>query len=108
MLLSQTITDVHIGNSEARNTQLQETLDKTRADLSRSKESGKEIEYQLSIECGNQEKMATSLRRELASLKALPNLEGVVAELEEKVRDMDELLRGKCEEIEANDDRVFE
>lgn len=52
--------------------------------------------------------MATSLRRELASLKALPNLEGVVAELEEKVRDMDDLLRGKCEEIEANDDRVFE
>lgn len=106
--LGQTITNIRIGNSETRNTQLQEALDKTRADLSRSEKSGKENEYQLSIECANQEKMATSLRRELASLKALPNLEGVVAELEEKVRDMDELLRGKCEEIEANDDRVFE
>ncbi|KAF7975216.1 hypothetical protein HWV62_10300 [Athelia sp. TMB] len=93
---------------EARNTKLQEDLVTTRADLSRSEKSGKEIEYQLSIECANQEKMVASLRRELAAFKAVHSLEGVVAELEEKVREMDELLKSKSDEIEANDDRVFE
>lgn len=94
--------------SETRNASLQETLEALRGELSRSEKSGKEAEINLSLQTVRHEQTVSALRRELATIKANPRLDDIVAELEEKNRDMDELLKSKCAEIEENDDRILE
>ena len=94
--------------SQSRNASLQEALDHTRGELSRSEKSGKEAEINLSLQSVRNDQIISSLRRELSTLKTHPRLDGVVAELEERNRDMDELLKSKCAEIEDNDDRILE
>ena len=94
--------------SRSRNASLQEALDHTRGELSRSEKSGKEAEINLSLQAVRHDQIVSGLRRELATLKAHPRLDDVVAELEERNRDMDELLKSKCAEIEENDDRILE
>lgn len=95
-------------HSESRNVSLQEALELTRTELSRSERSGKEAEINLSLKTVQHDQIVSGLRQELAALKATPRLDDVVAELEERNRDMDELLRSKCTEIEENDDRILE
>lgn len=94
--------------SESRSVSLQATLNATKQELSRSEKSGKEAEINLSLQNVRHEQVVAGLRRELAALKANPRLDEVVAELEERNREMDELLKSKCAEIEENDDRVLE
>ncbi len=48
------------------------------------------------------------MQRELAAFKTKPNLDTVLARLEERNNEMEELLRAKCAEIEENDDRTLE
>lgn len=79
-----------------------------RAELSRSEKSGKEAEINLSLQSVRNDQIISGLRRELTTLKSHPKLDSVVAELEEKNRDMDELLKSKCAEIEDHDDRILE
>lgn len=50
----------------------------------------------------------SALQRELVALRSKPDLEVVVSELEEKNREMEEMLRAKCEEVEASDDQAIE
>lgn len=50
----------------------------------------------------------SSLRWELDAVRSEPKLHDVVAELEEKNREMDQLLQSKCVEIEDYDDRILE
>src|SRR5882762_8662147 len=88
--------------SRSQNATLQEALDHTQAELSRSEKSGKEAEINLSLQSVRNDQIISGLQREVATLKAHPSLEGVVAELEERNRDMDELLKSKCAEIEEN------
>lgn len=87
---------------------MQETLTATKRELSRSEKSGKEAEINLSLQNVRHEQIVAGLRRELATLEASPRLDEVVAELEERNREMDELLKSKCAEIEANDDHVLQ
>lgn len=94
--------------SESRIISLQEALELTRAELSRSERSGKQAEINLSLQTVRNEQIISNLRQELAILQANPKLDDVVAELEERNRDMDELLKSKCAEIEENDDRILE
>lgn len=76
--------------------------------MARSEKSGKEAEINLSLQSVRHDQVVSGLRRELTTLKANPRLDEVVAELEERNRDMDELLKNKCAEIEENDDRMLE
>jgi hypothetical protein len=48
------------------------------------------------------------LRRELEHHRSAPKLDRVVADLEEKNKRLETLLREKCEEIENNDDQWIE
>jgi hypothetical protein len=48
------------------------------------------------------------MQQQLAALRSRPNLDGIVAELEERNNEMEELLKHKCAEIEENDDRAIE
>ena len=47
-------------------------------------------------------------QRELDRLRSNGNPEQVIAELEERNKDMEQLLKQKCAEIEENDDRALE
>ena len=58
----------------------------------------------LSFQKAEHTRALSALRSELAALRSKPDLESVVSELEEKNREMEEMLRAKCEEIEGNDD----
>lgn len=87
---------------------LSDTLDRTRADLARSEESGQAAEVSLSLQTAQHKREMVDLQKQLAALQSKPDLQGIVAELEERNNEMEELLRCKCAEIEDNDDRVIE
>ena len=62
----------------------------------------------LNLQSAQHKREMSNLNRDLASLKARPNLEEALAELEQRNNEMEELLRRKCAEIEENDDRAIE
>ncbi|KAF5388499.1 hypothetical protein D9757_004731 [Collybiopsis confluens] len=65
-------------------------------------------EVNLSLHNAQHKREVSQLHAELENLKARPNLEYVVSELEERINEMEDLLRKKCEEIEDNDDVKLE
>lgn len=76
--------------------------------LAHSEKAGKAAELSLALQATQHEKVVSALRRELASLQSGPDLRTAYAELEERNREMDDLLRAKCTEIEEFDDRILE
>jgi len=62
----------------------------------------------LTLQSAQHKREMAGLKRELTMLQSRPNLEHVVAELEDHNNEMEELLRSKCAEIEENDDRSLE
>ncbi|KII94276.1 hypothetical protein PLICRDRAFT_36532 [Plicaturopsis crispa FD-325 SS-3] len=97
-----------VKESEVTIASLRSVIEQTKADLSHSEQSGKAIEMELTLQVAQHERLIAGLRREVSTLRAVPSLEGVVAELQEKNQEMEELLRNKCAEIEDNDDRFIE
>ncbi|KAJ3867295.1 hypothetical protein EV359DRAFT_34772, partial [Lentinula novae-zelandiae] len=61
-------------------------------------------EVNLSLQNTQHKREVSQLHHELEALKGRPDLGSVVAELEERINEMEDLLRRKCEEIEENDD----
>ena len=76
--------------------------------LAQSEKAGKAAELSLALEIAQHDKAMASLRRELDRARSGPKLDDIIAELEEKNREMDQLLQGKCAEIETYDDRILE
>ena len=76
--------------------------------LAQSEKAGKAAELSLALEIAQHDKAMASLRRELDRVRSGPKLDDIIAELEEKNREMDQLLQGKCAEIETYDDRILE
>ncbi|KAL4069846.1 hypothetical protein V8B97DRAFT_1887601 [Scleroderma yunnanense] len=93
--------------SESNCITLQEALEECQLNLARSEKAGKAAEVGLALQTTQQEKVVSALRRELAALQSA-DLRTTLAELEEKNREMDDLLRNKCTEIEGYDDRILE
>ncbi|KAF8560108.1 hypothetical protein OG21DRAFT_26712 [Imleria badia] len=87
---------------------LKESLQQSELTLAESEKAGKVAEFNLTLQTTQHEKVAAALRREIASLQYGPELRSALAELEEKNREMDDLLRTKCQEIEEHDDRILE
>ena len=94
--------------SERELTALKEQLERARSDYVLAEKAGKSAEINLSLQTVQNEKLVSSLRKELAALRESSKLEGTVAELKEQNAEMEELLRAKCLEIEDNDDRFIE
>ncbi|KAF8899077.1 hypothetical protein BD779DRAFT_58470 [Infundibulicybe gibba] len=69
---------------------------------------GKAAETNLNLQSAQHKRETMDLHRELSSLRSRPDLENSLKELQERNNEMEELLRTKCAEIEANDDRVLE
>ncbi|KAG1866422.1 hypothetical protein C8R48DRAFT_600624 [Suillus tomentosus] len=95
-------------NSEISNSSLKETLEQVQLRLAQSEKAGKAAELSLALQTTQHEKAISSLRWELDAVRSEPKLHDVVAELEERTREMDQLLQSKCAEIEDYDDRILE
>lgn len=87
---------------------LKESLKQVELSLAVSEKAGKAAELNLTLQTTQHEKVVAALRREIASLQSGPELRSALADLEEKNREMDDLLRAKCQEIEEYDDRILE
>lgn len=83
-------------------------LERAHLELSRSEQSMKTAEVNLSLQGAQHKREMTDIRRQLAILQSQPDLQGPLVELEERNNEMEELLRNKCAEIEENDDRAIE
>lgn len=98
----------HCTYSEDACTLLKERLQQSGSSLAESEKACKAAEFNLTLQTTQHEKVVTALRREIASLQSGPELHAALADLEEKNREMDDLLRVKCQEIEEYDDRILE
>ena len=65
-------------------------------------------EVQLSLQNAQHTDIVSALKRELESMRNKPDFESRLAGLQEKYNDMEELLRAKCVEVEATDDKYLE
>ena len=98
----------HCMNSENACMLLKKSLQRSEFILAESEKASKAAEFELTLQTTQHEKVVTALRREIASLQSGPDLRSALADLEEKNRDMDGLLKAKCQEIEEYDDRILE
>ena len=87
---------------------LKESLQRSELTLAESEKAGKAAEFNLTLQATQNDKVVAVLRREIASLQSGPELRSALTDLEEKNREMDDLLRAKCQEIEEYDDRILE
>src|ERR1700730_2481883 len=79
--LSSNLT-THLVSSELKIASLNDALEKTRANFAKVDTAHNIAQVKAAFQKSEQEKILTSLRRELAALQAKPNLEPVVEELE--------------------------
>lgn len=94
--------------SESTCVTLQNALQECQMNLAQSEKAGKAAELSLVLQATQHEKMTTAFRHQLTSLQSGPDLHAALVESEEKNREMDDLLRAKCAEIEGYDDRILE
>jgi hypothetical protein len=80
----------------------------TQSELAASQAAYNKAQITLDISDANHKREMQYLEREIAAYKAKGSLEDVLAELEERNNEMEELLKQKCAEIEQNDDRTLE
>ncbi|KAJ7170199.1 hypothetical protein C8R46DRAFT_994980 [Mycena filopes] len=83
-------------------------LEQVRVQHARAEKTGKAAEVNLSLQNAQHRREMSELQRQLAALQSQPDLSGVIADLEERNNEMEELLKLKCAEIEENDDRALE
>jgi len=77
-------------------------------ELAHSEKACKAAEVNLSLQNAQHKRETSELQREVSTLRRIPNFESALRELEERNNEMEDLLRSKCAEIEANDDSVLE
>ncbi|KAH7886046.1 hypothetical protein F5I97DRAFT_1809487 [Phlebopus sp. FC_14] len=94
--------------SQVKERCLRKTLEESQLSLAQSEKASKAAELSLALQATQHEKLVSALRRELASVRSAPDLQPALAELEDRNREMDELLRAKCAEIEGYDDKILD
>ncbi|KAF9245857.1 hypothetical protein BU15DRAFT_40870 [Melanogaster broomeanus] len=97
-----------IGESESACASLKETLQQSQLSLAESEKAGKAAEFNLALQATQHEKVLSALRHELASLQSGHDLRTALVQLQERNREMDDLLKAKCQEIEEYDDRILQ
>ncbi|KAJ3763127.1 hypothetical protein EV361DRAFT_810375 [Lentinula raphanica] len=90
--------------SERTIANLRDELDHVNTHVAKVEKACNTAEVSLSLQNAQHKRELSQLHQEIETLKSRPDLEGVVAELEERINEMEDLLRKKCEEIEENDD----
>ena len=91
---------------------LQHELGQLREQLAQSEKAGKTAEMNLLLTDTEHKKTISTLRQQLSALEKggvqLADLQRINNELQDQVAEMESLLRGKCAEIEENDDKFIE
>ncbi|TFK19982.1 hypothetical protein FA15DRAFT_759700 [Coprinopsis marcescibilis] len=87
---------------------LRSELSRVQAELARIEQTNAKASLSMSMMSAQHKREMSELQRELHALRTKSNLDHVIAELEERNKEMDELLKAKCAEIEQNDDRALE
>jgi myosin protein heavy chain len=95
-------------NSEQTAASLTSDLEHVRTQYARVEKAGKAAEVNLSLQNAQHRRELAEVQKQLTALQTQPDLSGVVADLEERNNEMEELLKNKCAEIEENDDRTLE
>ncbi|KAJ3731968.1 hypothetical protein DFJ43DRAFT_998068, partial [Lentinula guzmanii] len=95
---------VLIQHSEHTIANLRAELQHVNHHLAKVEKACNTAEVNLSLQNAQHRREVSQLNQEVETLKSRPDLEGVVAELEERINEMEDLLKKKCEEIEENDD----
>ncbi|KAF8215930.1 hypothetical protein K438DRAFT_1799738 [Mycena galopus ATCC 62051] len=83
-------------------------LEQAKAQYARAEKAGKAAEVNLSLQNAQHRREMSEVQEQLTALQSQPDLSGVLADLEERNNEMEELLKNKCAEIEENDDRALE
>ncbi|KAJ7751199.1 hypothetical protein DFH07DRAFT_529180 [Mycena maculata] len=83
-------------------------LERVRAQHARAEKTGKAAEVNLSLQSAQHRREMSELQKQLTALQSQPDLSSVIADLEDRNNEMEELLKHKCAEIEENDDRALE
>jgi myosin protein heavy chain len=78
------------------------------AKLSTTEQASAKATLNVSLLTAQHKRELADVQRELDRLQSNGNPERVIAELEERNKDMEQLLQQKCAEIEENDDRALE
>ncbi|KAF5368578.1 hypothetical protein D9758_002180 [Tetrapyrgos nigripes] len=94
--------------SERTISSLRSEIQQTTERLARVEKASSSAEVNLTLQTGHHKREVSQLQQEIKSLKSKPNFEPVVRELEERINEMEELLKRKCEEIEKHDDQTYE
>ncbi|KAJ7651665.1 hypothetical protein DFH06DRAFT_1331618 [Mycena polygramma] len=97
-----------VKESEQVAASLTSDLEDVREQYARAEKTGKAAEVNLSLQNAQHRRELSELQRQLTALQSQPDLGGVIADLEERNNEMEELLKNKCAEIEENDDRALE
>ncbi len=91
---------------------LQGEIVQLREQLSHSEKAGKTAEMNLLLTDTEHKRTISTLRQRLSTLDQggaqLVDLQRANKDLQEQVTEMESLLRGKCAEIEENDDKFIE
>lgn len=83
-------------------------LEQMKEKFMHAERDGKAAEMQLTLQTTQHNQALASLKREVQLLQVVSRPDERIQELEERIGDMDELMRSKTQEIEENDDRFIE
>ncbi|KAJ6621079.1 hypothetical protein B0H10DRAFT_2018578 [Mycena sp. CBHHK59/15] len=100
--------DNQVKESERITASLASDLEHFKTQCAHAEKIGKAAEVNLSLQSAQYRREMAELEAQLATLRSRPDLQSIVAELEERNNEMEELLKNKCAEIEENDDRAIE
>jgi hypothetical protein len=94
-------------SSESAKEDLFKDLAECQAKLSKAEQSSSTALINLNMLQAQHKREVSQLQREVESWKTAPDVEASLAQLEERNKEMEELLKQKCAEIEENDDRAI-
>ena len=70
-------------------------LNRAQAELARPEKAAKATEVNLNLQGAQHERELSDLPRQVAALRSQPNLQNALSELEERNKEMEELIRNK-------------
>ncbi|EIN13876.1 hypothetical protein PUNSTDRAFT_48774 [Punctularia strigosozonata HHB-11173 SS5] len=91
-------------NSNVEISSLREQLDHLAADLSQARSTADHLQSQLSSEVAGRDQAIASLQEEVSMLRRSSVMSTISQEVQDKIDDLEEMLRQKVKEVEENDE----
>lgn len=94
--------------SESEIASLKDQLANMRSDYAHVEKNWSATEVRLSLQESKHKEAVSSLKQELEALRTKSGSDEELADLKERYDEMEELLKAKCAEVEATDDKYLE